>query len=48
MDVLRPDTEDPTTMSALGTKIEAVGFANPSHFAATFKAFTGKHPHGVR
>jgi large repetitive protein len=29
MDVLRPDTEDPTTMSALGTKITAVGFANP-------------------
>jgi hypothetical protein len=29
MDVLRPDTEDPTTMTALGTKLEAVGFANP-------------------
>lgn len=29
MDVLRPDTEAPTTMTALGTKIEAVGFANP-------------------
>jgi hypothetical protein len=27
-DVLRPDTEDPTTMTALGTKIAATGFAN--------------------
>ena len=29
LDVLRPDTEDPTTLSALGTKIAASGFANP-------------------
>lgn len=29
MDVLRPDTEDPTTVDALGTKIEAKGFVNP-------------------
>jgi hypothetical protein len=29
MDVLRPDTEHPTTLDALGTKIEASGFANP-------------------
>jgi hypothetical protein len=29
MDVLRPDTENPTTVDALGTRIEAVGFANP-------------------
>jgi hypothetical protein len=29
MDVLRPDTEHPTTLSALGTKISASGFANP-------------------
>jgi hypothetical protein len=29
MDVLRPDTEHPTTLDALGTKIEAAGFANP-------------------
>jgi hypothetical protein len=29
MDVLRPDTEHPTTVDALGTKIEASGFANP-------------------
>jgi large repetitive protein len=28
MDVLRPDTEDPTTMTALGTRIGAQGFAN--------------------
>ncbi len=28
-DVLRPDTEHPTTLDALGTKIEASGFANP-------------------
>jgi hypothetical protein len=28
MDVLRPDTEAPTTMTALGTKIAAQGFAN--------------------
>jgi hypothetical protein len=29
MDVLRPDIEHPTTVSALGTKISASGFANP-------------------
>jgi hypothetical protein len=29
MDVLRPDTEHPTTLSALGTKVSASGFANP-------------------
>jgi large repetitive protein len=29
LDVLRPDTEHPTTVSALGTKITATGFANP-------------------
>ena len=29
MDVLRPDTEHPTTLDALGTRIEASGFANP-------------------
>ena len=29
MDVLRPDTEHPTTVDALGTPIEASGFANP-------------------
>ncbi len=29
IDVLRPDTEHPTTLDALGTKIEASGFANP-------------------
>jgi hypothetical protein len=29
MDVLRPDTEHPTTVDALGTEIEASGFANP-------------------
>jgi large repetitive protein len=29
MDVLRPDTEHPTTVDALGTGIEASGFANP-------------------
>lgn len=29
MDVLRPDTEHPTTLDALGTRIEAAGFANP-------------------
>ncbi len=29
LDVIRPDTEDPTTVSALGTKITATGFANP-------------------
>jgi len=29
MDVLRPDTEYPTTVDALGTRIEASGFANP-------------------
>jgi hypothetical protein len=29
MDVLRPDTEHPTTVDALGTRIEASGFANP-------------------
>jgi large repetitive protein len=29
LDVLRPDTEHPTTLDALGTKIEASGFANP-------------------
>jgi hypothetical protein len=28
-DVLRPDTEHPTTLDALGTQIEASGFANP-------------------
>jgi hypothetical protein len=28
-DVLRPDTEHPTTVDALGTGIEASGFANP-------------------
>jgi hypothetical protein len=28
-DVLRPDTEDPTTVDALGTPIEASGFVNP-------------------
>jgi large repetitive protein len=28
MDVLRPDTEDPTTMTALGSKVEASGFVN--------------------
>jgi hypothetical protein len=28
MDVLRPDTEDPTTMTALGSKIAASGFVN--------------------
>jgi large repetitive protein len=28
-DVLRPDTEHPTTVDALGTKIEAAGFVNP-------------------
>jgi hypothetical protein len=29
LDVLRPDTEHPTTMNALGTPIEASGFSNP-------------------
>jgi hypothetical protein len=29
MDVLRPDTEHPTTVDALGTGIEASGFSNP-------------------
>ncbi len=29
LDVLRPDTEHPTTLDALGTQIEASGFANP-------------------
>jgi hypothetical protein len=29
MDVLRPDTEGPTTVDALGTPIEAGGFVNP-------------------
>lgn len=29
MDVLRPETEHPTTLDALGSKIEASGFANP-------------------
>jgi len=29
LDVIRPDTEHPTTVSALGTKIVATGFANP-------------------
>ncbi|MFT3866598.1 MAG: Ig-like domain-containing protein [Solirubrobacterales bacterium] len=29
LDVLRPDTEHPTTVDALGTKIEASGFSNP-------------------
>jgi hypothetical protein len=29
MDVLRPDTEHPTTLDALGTGIEASGFSNP-------------------
>ena len=29
LDVLRPDTEHPTTVSALGTRISASGFANP-------------------
>lgn len=29
LDVIRPDTEHPTTVSALGTKITATGFANP-------------------
>jgi len=29
LDVIRPDTEDPTTVSALGTRITATGFANP-------------------
>ena len=28
MDVLRPDTEDPTTMTALGTQVGAQGFVN--------------------
>jgi large repetitive protein len=29
LDVIRPDTEHPTTLSALGTKISASGFGNP-------------------
>lgn len=29
MDVIRPDTEHPTTLSALGTKLSASGFSNP-------------------
>jgi len=29
LDVIRPDTEHPTTVSALGTRITATGFANP-------------------
>lgn len=29
LDVLRPDTEHPTTMDALGTPIQASGFSNP-------------------
>jgi hypothetical protein len=29
LDVIRPDTEHPTTLSALGTKIAASGFVNP-------------------
>jgi hypothetical protein len=29
MDVIRPDTEHPTTLSALGSKLSASGFANP-------------------
>lgn len=29
LDVIRPDTEHPTTVSALGTRISASGFANP-------------------
>jgi hypothetical protein len=29
LDVLRPETEHPTTLDALGTKIEASGFGNP-------------------
>ncbi len=29
LDLIRPDTEKPTTVSALGTRIVATGFANP-------------------
>jgi large repetitive protein len=29
LDVIRPDTEHPTTMSSLGSRIQATGFANP-------------------
>ncbi|HVW47808.1 MAG TPA: Ig-like domain-containing protein [Solirubrobacterales bacterium] len=47
MDVLRPDTEHPTTLDALGTKIEASGFANPYPKSGGVQPRPATTPNGI-
>src|SRR6185437_7242464 len=47
MDVLRPDTEHPTTVDALGTEIEASGFANPYLASGGVQPVPAKTPNGI-
>jgi large repetitive protein len=47
MDVLRPDTEHPTTLDALGTRIEAKGFANPYPKSGGIQPRPATTPNGI-
>ncbi|HEY0277497.1 MAG TPA: Ig-like domain-containing protein [Solirubrobacterales bacterium] len=47
LDVLRPDTEHPTTLDALGTKIEASGFANPYPKSGGVQPRPATTPNGI-
>jgi hypothetical protein len=47
LDVLRPDTEHPTTLDALGTKIEASGFANPYPKSGGIQPRPSMTPNGI-
>jgi len=47
MDVLRPDTEHPTTVDALGTKIEASGFKNPYQASGGVQPVPAETPNGI-
>jgi large repetitive protein len=47
MDVLRPDTEHPTTLDALGTKVEASGFANPYPKSGGIQPRPATTPNGI-
>jgi large repetitive protein len=47
MDVLRPDTEHPTTVDALGTGIEASGFENPYQASGGVQPVPAETPNGI-
>jgi hypothetical protein len=46
-DVLRPDTEHPTTVDALGTRIEAKGFVNPYLANGGIQPVPATTPNGI-